>query len=156
MFMKKIAVFPGSFDPFTKGHEDIVNRFLPLFDEVIIAIGVNQQKKYMFSLDSRKKHIQSLFENVDAVRVDTFDQLTVDYCKENQAQYLIRGIRNAIDSDYEQAIAQMNAKLADVETVFLMCNPEFAPISSSIVREIKKNNGDISQFVTNAEHLIIS
>ncbi len=154
--MKKIAVFPGSFDPFTKGHEDIVNRFLPLFDEVIIAIGVNQQKKYMFSLESRKKHIETLFGNVDSVRVDTFNQLTVDYCKANKAQYLIRGIRNAVDSDYEQAIAQMNAKLADVETVFLMCNPEFAPISSSIVREIKKNNGDISKFVTNAEHLIIS
>lgn len=154
--MKRIAVFPGSFDPFTKGHEDIVNRFLPLFDSIIIAIGVNQQKKYLFSLESRKKHIESLFINSDKVKVESFDKLTVDLCKEKGAQYLIRGIRNATDSDYEQAIAQMNSKISNVETLFLMCSPEFAPVSSSIVREIKKNKGDISSFVTNGEILIIS
>ena len=153
--MKRVAVFPGSFDPFTKGHQNIVERFLPLFDELIIAIGVNQNKKYFFSLESRKEHILSIFENEQKISVLDFSSLTIDLCKEKGAQYLIRGIRNATDSDYEQAIAQMNAKLSDVETIFLMCDPEFAPISSSIVREIKKNNGDISKFVTNQDLLII-
>ncbi len=153
--MKRVAVFPGSFDPFTKGHQNIVERFLPLFDELIIAIGVNQNKKYFFSLESRKEHILSIFENEQKVSVLDFSSLTIDLCKDKGAQYLIRGIRNATDSDYEQAIAQMNAKLSDIETIFLMCDPEFAPISSSIVREIKKNNGDISKFVTNQDLLII-
>lgn len=153
--MKRIAVFPGSFDPFTKGHQNIVERFLPLFDEVIIAIGVNQAKRSFFSLESRKNQIQSSFKGVPNVSVLDFSCLTIDLCKEKGAQYLLRGIRNASDSDYEQAIAQMNAKLSDVETIFLMCDPQFAPISSSIVREIKKNQGDITQFVTNDELLII-
>lgn len=154
--MKKIAVFPGSFDPFTKGHEDVVNRFAPLFDEIIIAIGVNQQKKSFFTLESRKSQIESLFAGQSNITVETFNRLTVEFCKEKGAQYLIRGIRNAADSDYEQAIAQMNAKLSDIETVFVMCDSNLAPISSSIVREIKKNEGDISKFVTNDAALIIS
>jgi len=153
--MKRVAVFPGSFDPFTKGHQDIVKRFLPLFDEIIVAIGVNQNKKSFYSLESRKKHILSIFKGEGKVSVVDFSSLTVDLCKEKGAQYLIRGIRNASDADYEQAIAQMNAKLSDVETIFLMSAPDLAPISSSIVREIKKNNGDITQFVTNSEELII-
>ena len=154
--MKRIAVFPGSFDPFTKGHEDIVRRFLNLFDEVIIAVGVNSNKKYFFTLESRIEHIQSLFTDVENISVEAFSKLTVDFCKEKEAQFLIRGIRNGSDADYERAIAQMNLELTGIETLFLMCNPSLSFINSSIVREIKKNNGDISKFVTNTEVLIIS
>jgi len=153
--MKRIGVFPGSFDPFTKGHEDIVRRFVPLFDEVIIAIGVNTSKKYMFSLESRMAHISSLFKEDKKVVVEPFHTLTVEFCKEKKAQYLLRGIRNATDADYERSIAQMNYDLSGIETLFLMCDPALAPISSTIVREIRRNNGDISSFVTNNELLII-
>jgi pantetheine-phosphate adenylyltransferase len=153
--MKRIGVFPGSFDPFTKGHEDIVKRFIPLFDEVIVAIGVNASKKYMFTLESRIAHVQSLFQDNPSVKVESFQKLTVDFCKEKEAQYLLRGIRNATDADYERSIAQMNYDLSGIETLFLMCDPALAPINSSIVREIRKNNGDISAFVTNDELLII-
>lgn len=153
--MKRIGVFPGSFDPFTKGHEDVVKRFIPLFDEVIIAIGVNTTKRYFFTQDSRIKHIQTLFQDEPKVVVESYSGLTVDFCKEKKAQYLLRGIRNAVDADYERSIAQMNQQLADIETLFLMCDPALAPISSTIVREIKKNNGDISAFVTKDELLII-
>lgn len=154
--MKRIGVFPGSFDPFTKGHEDIVLRFLEVFDEVIIAIGVNTTKKYFYSLESRLSHIESLFKDHDKVRVEAFNSLTVDFCKEKEAQYLLRGIRNAADADYERSIAQMNQDLSGIETLFLMCDPALAHINSSIVREIKKNKGDISKFVTNDEVLIIN
>lgn len=154
--MKKIAVFPGSFDPFTKGHENIVRRCLPLFDEIIIAIGVNETKKYFFKSESRLAHIQSLFTDAPKVKIENFNKLTVDFCKDKMAQYLIRGIRNTTDADYERSIAQMNFDLGGIETIFLMSNPTLSPISSTIVREIKKNKGDISKFVTNAEQLIIS
>ena len=154
--MKRIGVFPGSFDPFTKGHEDIVRRFIPLFDEVIIAIGVNSTKKYMFTQDSRANHIRVLFADERKVSVENFSGLTVDFCKEKKAQYLLRGIRNATDADYERSIAQMNNELYEIETLFLMCDPALAPINSSIIREIKRNNGDISSFVTNDELLIIN
>ncbi|MEO9532929.1 MAG: pantetheine-phosphate adenylyltransferase [Crocinitomicaceae bacterium] len=153
--MKRIGVFPGSFDPFTKGHEDVVRRFVPLFDEVIVAIGENSSKKYMFSLESRKKQIESLFESDDSVSVEVFHTLTVEFCKEKSAQYLLRGIRNAVDADYERAIAQMNFQISGIETLFVMCDPAYSPINSSIIREIKKNKGDISKFVTNDELLII-
>lgn len=153
--MEKRGVFPGSFDPFTKGHEDIVRRFIPLFDEVIIAIGVNSSKNYMFSLESRRRHISRLFEEEATVSVESFDQLTVDFCREKKAQYLLRGVRNATDADYERAVAQMNASLSGIETLFLMCAPELAPVSSSIVREIKRNKGAISAFVTNDHDLIV-
>ena len=153
--MKRIGVFPGSFDPFTKGHEDIVRRFVPLFDQVIIAIGVNTKKQYMFSLESRFEHINSLFADETKVVVEQYHTLTVEYCKERKAQYLLRGIRNATDADYERSIAQMNFDLSGIETLFLMCDPALEPINSSIIREIKRNNGDISSFVTNDELLII-
>ena len=154
--MKRIGVFPGSFDPFTKGHEDIVRRFVPLFDEVIIAIGVNTSKNYMFTLDSRHDHICSLFKDEEKVSIEKFHTLTVDFCKAKKAQYLLRGIRNATDADYERSIAQMNFDLSGIETLFLMCDPALAPINSSIIREIKRNDGDISSFVTNNELLIIN
>ncbi|MBK6525612.1 MAG: pantetheine-phosphate adenylyltransferase [Crocinitomicaceae bacterium] len=154
--MQRIAVFAGSFDPFTKGHESVINRFVPLFDSIIIAVGINSTKQYMFSLESRLKHIESLCKTYPNVSVETYAGLTVDFCKLKKAQYLIRGIRNTTDFEFEKSIAQMNKTLSGIETVFLITEPDVAPIHSSIVREIKKNNGDISQFVTNNELLIIT
>lgn len=154
--MKNIGVFPGSFDPFTKGHEDIIRRILPLFDEVVVAIGLNTNKSSMFTLESRIAHINSLFENESKVVVESYEGLTTSYCESKGARSLIRGIRNAIDSEYEKSIAQMNRDLTGIETVFLMTSPEYSAINSSIVREIKKNNGDISAFVTNGHLLLIN
>lgn len=159
--MERIGVFPGSFDPFTNGHEDIVRRFLPLFDHIIIAIGVNSNKKYMYDTESRIKHIQAVFSDTNVVSVEAYNGLTVNFCQEKKAGYLLRGIRNSADFDFEKAIAQMNADISradenQIETLFLMTDKAFSAISSSIVREIKKNGGDISQFVTNEELLIIN
>lgn len=153
--MKRIGVFPGSFDPFTRGHEDIVRRCAPMFDQLIVAIGVNTSKKSMFTLESRKQHITQLFADDDSIIVEEFNSLTVDYCKSKGAQYLLRGLRNAIDADYERSIAQMNFKIGGIETLFLMTKPEYAAISSTIIREIKKNQGDISDFVTQDGLLVI-
>lgn len=159
--MKRIGVFPGSFDPFTKGHEDIVRRFLPLFDELIIALGVNSTKQYMYNTDSRLAHIKSLFQADEKVRVVSYEGLTVDFCKKNKAGYLLRGLRNTTDFEFEKAIAQMNEAVSraaghDLETLFLMTDKSVSAVSSSIVREIKKNGGAIDQFVTNQELLIIN
>lgn len=151
--MSKIAVFPGSFDPFTKGHEEIVNRSLEVFDKVIIAVGENSQKKYLFSSESRLKQIKSIFSDPNKVEIKQFDGLTVDFVNDQKANVILRGLRNSSDFVFERSIAQMNQKLKSVDTYFLMATPEFAPISSSIVREINKNGGDISEFVTNA-HLL--
>lgn len=153
---KRIGVFPGSFDPFTNGHEDVVRRFIPLVDELIIAIGVNSNKKYMYTTESRMEHIKALFKNDPTVRVEAYEGLTVDFCKQNKARYLLRGLRNTVDFEFEKAIGQMNKDLAGLETVLLMTDKETSAISSSIVREIKKNGGDISHFVTKEDHLIIS
>ncbi len=148
--MKKIAVFPGSFDPITKGHEDIIKRALPLFDKIIVAIGVNADKKYMFTLEERKAWIRQTFSFEDKVEVDTFQGLTVNYCRKVSAQFLIRGLRNAEDFQFEKSIAQMNRELAsEVDTVFLVTNPEYAAYSSSIVRDIIRNDGDVSKFIPN-------
>jgi len=159
--MTRIAVFPGSFDPFTRGHEDIVRRAIPLFDEIIIALGVNTNKRYMFQTESRVKHIQSIFSDDTSVRIMSYEGLTIDFCRENKAGYLIRGLRNTNDFEFEKAIAFMNDDLATahggaIETIFLMTDKVYTGISSTIVREIKKNQGDISRFVTNEEHLIIN
>lgn len=154
--MKKIAVFPGSFDPFTKGHESVVTRFLPLFDEIIIAVGTNSTKKYFFTLESRLNHIQNLFGDQKKVSVETYEGLTVDFCRQKKAEYLIRGIRNSVDFEFEKSIADMNKTMSGIETLFLLTDAHLASVHSSIVREIKKNNGDISFFVTKPELLIIS
>lgn len=154
--MKRIGVFPGSFDPFTIGHADIVKRFLPLFDEIIVAIGVNSTKKYMYETNSRIKHIQTIFEGDTTVSVEAYEGLTVDFCKRKGARYLLRGVRNTVDFEFERAIGQMNKDLEGIETVLLMTDKETAAISSSIVREIKKSGGNISQFVTNEEVLVIN
>lgn len=151
----KTAVFPGSFDPFTKGHESIVMKSLQLFEKVTIAIGVNTSKNYYFDLDKRKLHIQSLFEGVgERINIVTYSKLTVDLCKEIGAQCIVRGLRNSTDFEYENSIAQMNQTLAGIETVFFTTESQYSPINATIVREIHKNKGDISPFVTNA-HLLV-
>tara|TARA_B110000285_G_C14822067_1_gene467003 strand:+ start:54 stop:512 length:459 start_codon:yes stop_codon:yes gene_type:complete len=151
--MKKIGLFPGSFDPFTKGHEAIIKKSLTVFDEVIIGIGVNTSKKYLFSLSSRIKHIQSLFDVDSNVSVREFQSLTVDFCKDLSATHIIRGLRDTKDFEYEKSIAHMNYSLEGIDTVFFLTNQELTAISSSIVREIYKNNGAIDQFVSKPELL---
>jgi pantetheine-phosphate adenylyltransferase len=146
--MKKIAVFPGSFDPFTIGHEGIVKRALSLFDEIIIAVGANALKKSYYSLETRKKMISKVFQSEPRVRVDHYEGLTVDYCKTNGAKYILRGLRTAADFEFERAIAQVNKAMAsDIESVFLLTIPEHTPINSTIVRDIIRSGGDASRFV---------
>ena len=145
---RRIAVFPGSFDPITTGHVDIVRRALPLFDEIIVAIGINSQKQTLFDVRDRKKWIEQVFSDEPRIRVDTFEGLTVHFCKKAGAGFLIRGLRNASDFDYEKTISQLNHIIGDkVETVFLISRPEFSHISSTIVREIIKGKADASPFV---------
>ena len=146
--MKKIAVFPGSFDPFTIGHEGIVRRALSLFDEIIIAVGANALKKSYYPLNVRKEMISKVFINEPRIRVDHYEGLTVDYCRKNGAGYLLRGLRTAADFEFERAIAQVNKALAsDIESVFLLTVPEHTPINSTIVRDIIRSGGDASAFV---------
>lgn len=152
--MKKIAVFPGSFDPFTIGHEAIVRRALSLFDEIIIAVGANALKKSFFPLPIREEMITKVFPDESRVRVDHYEGLTVDYCRKNGAGYLIRGLRTSADFEFERAIAQVNKVMAaDVESVFLLTVPEHSHINSSIVRDIIRNGGDASQFVPSVINL---
>ena len=143
----KRAVFPGSFDPITVGHIDIIKRGLLLFDEIIIAIGVNAEKKYMFSLEDRKNHIEATFKDHKNIIVKTYSGLTVDFCKQQKAQFILRGLRNASDFAYEQAIAQTNTRLKEIETVFLVSNPCISNVSSSIVRDVIRNGGDYTAMV---------
>ena len=145
--MKKRALFPGSFDPITIGHVDIIKRALPLFDEIIIAIGVNAEKKYMFLLEDRKQFIEDAFKEFDGVTVKTYKGLTADFCKAENAQFILRGVRNTADFTYEQTIAQANAEVMDVESVFLVASPAVSHVSSSIVRDIARNGGDYSSLV---------
>lgn len=146
--MNKIAVFPGSFDPFTIGHEGIVRRALVLFDEIIIAIGANALKKSYYSLETRKAMISKVFQDEPRIKVDHYEGLTVDYCIKHGANYLLRGLRTAADFEFERAIAQVNkALISDVESVFLLTVPEHAAITSTIVRDIIRSGGDASRFV---------
>lgn len=146
--MKKIAVFPGSFDPFTIGHEGIVKRALNLFDEIIIAVGANALKKNYYPVHVRKEMIGRVFQGEPRVKVDHYEGLTVDYCIRHNARYILRGLRTAADFEFERAIAQVNKALAaDVESVFLLTIPEHSPINSSIVRDIIRSGGDASRFV---------
>jgi pantetheine-phosphate adenylyltransferase len=146
--MEKIAVFPGSFDPFTIGHESVLRRALPLFNKVVVMIGVNNTKKNLFSIESRKLMIQELFSDEPKVEVQIFDGLTVDFCKKIRATYILRGLRTSADFEYERAIAQVNKKMYEnIETVFLLTLPEHTPINSSVVRDIIIHKGDVSIFV---------
>lgn len=152
--MKKIGLFPGSFDPFTKGHEEVVRKSLTLFDEVIIGVGVNSKKVYMFDLDKRINHIKELFKDDPQVRIEEFHTLTVNFCKEIGANFIIRGLRDSKDFQYEKSIAHMNNSISGIETVFFLTKQEYSAINSSIIREIHQNGGPISAFVTKPELLV--
>lgn len=146
--MIKIAVFPGSFDPFTKGHENVISRALPLFDQIFIAVGHNSEKRSFFTLDQRLKMIGKLYREEPRIVMDYYEGLTVDYCRKVGAQYLLRGLRTAADFEYERAIAQINRKMnPSVETIFILAVPEFTPVNSTIIREILKYGGDATQFL---------
>lgn len=146
--MKKTAVFPGSFDPFTIGHEGIVRRALSMFDEIIIAVGANALKKSYYSLDTREKMIRKVFAEEPRVKVEHYEGLTVDYCRKNNAKYILRGLRTSADFEFERAIAQVNKAMAsEIESVFLLTIPEHTPINSTIVRDIIRSGGDASKFV---------
>jgi len=145
---KKVAVFPGSFDPITLGHVSIVNRALPLFDEIIIAIGVNTEKKHMFSVEQRKSWIKACFPGNKKIRVDVYEGLTVDYCHAHQANFILRGLRTAADFEFERGIGQINRRLnTNIETVFFLTESHLTPITSSIVRDVIRHGGDISGLV---------
>ncbi|MFB0925936.1 MAG: pantetheine-phosphate adenylyltransferase [Vicingaceae bacterium] len=144
----KIAIFPGSFDPITIGHQDIIERALPLFDKIIVAIGINSSKKYHFTLEQRTDFINLTFNNNPKIEVITYTGLTIDFCKSVGANYILRGIRNSADFLYENSIAQMNKAMdKDIETIYLSTIPALSAINSTIVRDILINKGDASQFV---------
>lgn len=143
------AIFPGSFDPITLGHLDIITRGITLFDEIIIAIGINAEKKYMFTLEQRKEFIEKAFINEPKIKVKTYEGLTVDFCKKVEAQFILRGLRNPGDFEFEKAIAHTNRKLSEIETVFLLTSSGKSYISSSIVRDVIRNNGDYTGLVPN-------
>jgi len=146
--MKKIALFPGSFDPITVAHIDILKRALPLFDEVVVGIGLNNTKQGFISNAKKEEMLQLVFQHEPKIKVATYEGLTVEYCKQIGAQYMIRGIRSASDFEYEKAISQMNQSMhPDIESVFIISRPGYSAISSTLVRDILRNGGDISQFV---------
>jgi pantetheine-phosphate adenylyltransferase len=146
----KRAIFPGSFDPITLGHFDIIQRGVSLFDEVIVAIGVNSDKKYMFTLEERKQFIEEAFKDEPKVRVITYEGLTIDLCKKEKADFILRGLRNPADFEFEKAIAHTNRKLSKIETVFLLTAAKTSFISSSIVRDVIRNGGDYAVLVPDA------
>jgi pantetheine-phosphate adenylyltransferase len=151
LIMARKAVFPGTFDPFTLGHESVVRKALPLFDHIVIAIGQNSKKISYFDLEKRINWIRETFQGEAKIEVDSFGGLTLDFCKKKGCDYILRGLRNPTDFQYESSIAQMNhAMKPEITTVLLICEPRFAAINSSIVREIHRSGGDISQFVPNA------
>ena len=146
--MEKIALFPGSFDPITKGHESIILRALPLFDKIIIAIGINTEKKSFFSLEKRKEWLEKVFADYSNIEVITYEGLTVDLCRKLNANYILRGLRTSADFEFERSIGQMNKKmLPPIETIFLLTTPEHTALNSSIVRDIIRHGGDATAFV---------
>ena len=146
--MSRIALFPGSFDPITLGHVDIIERAVPLFDEIKIAVGTNSAKNYLFSLEQRVQWIEQTFAHESKISVITYEGLTVDFAREQGVQFLLRGLRNPADFEFEKAIAQANREMVpDLETVFLLTSARYAYISSSIVREVYNHGGDFQKFV---------
>lgn len=146
--MPKIAVFPGSFDPITVGHEAIIRRALPLFDKIIVAIGKNTVKKSLFALEERLRWIEIALEDVgDKIEIVAFDGLTMDFCKEKGAQFILRGLRTSVDFEFEYSISQINRQIGGIETVFLFTDPVYTPVSSSIVRDIYIHGGDFSSLI---------
>ncbi|QAR30393.1 pantetheine-phosphate adenylyltransferase [Ornithobacterium rhinotracheale] len=150
--MERIAVFPGSFDPITLGHCDIINRALPLFDKIIVAIGQNSGKNYMFSLEKRKRFLEETFKDFPNIEIDTYEGLTVDYCQRKKANFILRGLRNPADFEFEKAIAHTNRALTQqqLETVFLLTSSGKSYISSSIVRDVIRNKGNYKILVPSA------
>ncbi|MDP4185876.1 MAG: pantetheine-phosphate adenylyltransferase [Bacteroidota bacterium] len=146
--MDKIAIFPGSFDPFTIGHESIVKRALPLFDRIIIMVGYNINKKSFFPPEKRKEWIERIFNDEPKISVDVFDGLTVDFCKKVNAVYILRGLRTSSDFEYERAIAQINKQMyPNLETIFLLTLPEHTPVNSTLIRDIILHGGDANRFL---------
>ncbi|MBD0331117.1 MAG: pantetheine-phosphate adenylyltransferase [Chitinophagaceae bacterium] len=146
--MERICLFPGTFDPVTFGHLDIIGRALPLFDKLFIGIGINSNKKPMFSPELRSNWLQELFKNEDKIEVVIYEGLTVDCCKKVNANYILRGIRYVSDFEYEKAIADMNRSLEEnIETIFLTCLPKYTSVASTLVRDVIRNGGDVAQFV---------
>lgn len=147
----RIALFPGSFDPITMGHYDIIERGLPVFDKIVVAVGQNASKKYMFSEQQRIDWIRETFKDEPKIEVTSYTGLTVDFCQQIDAHFILRGLRNPADFEFEKAIAQVNrTMMPDLDTVFLLTSPEYSAISSSIVRDIIRNSGDVSRFVPKA------
>lgn len=144
--MRRI-VFPGSFDPITNGHDDILRRAIPLFDEILIAVGVNVDKSYMFSIKKRIGFINSVYKNENKIKIKSYKGLTVDFCKKNNISYILRGLRNPSDFEFEKTMAHLNNSMSQIETIFLLTSLENSFISSSVVREIIKNGGNFSPFV---------
>jgi len=144
------AIFPGSFDPITLGHEDIIKRGVSLFDEIVIAIGVNADKKYMFSIEDRKRFIEETFKDEPKVSVITYEGLTIDLCQRIKADFILRGLRNPADFEFEKAIAHTNRHLSKIETVFLLTAARTSYISSSIVRDVIRNGGEYQMLVPKA------
>lgn len=146
--MERIAIFPGSFDPFTIGHESIVRRAIPMFDKIFIMIGNNANKQSFFSTEKRMRWINQVFKDEPSVSVRVHEGLTVDFCKSVDAKYILRGIRTSSDFEYERAIAQVNKKMhPEIESVFLLTLPEHTPINASIIRDIVSHGGDASMFL---------
>lgn len=144
------AVFPGSFDPITLGHVDVINRAVNLFDELVIAIGINDAKKYRFSLEERLSFLKETFKHIPSISIQTYNGLTTEFCKDINADFLLRGLRNPADFEFEKAIAITNRQLSGIDTVFLLTSSDTAFISSSIVRDIIKHNGDLTKFAPEA------
>jgi pantetheine-phosphate adenylyltransferase len=146
--MQRICLFPGTFDPITKGHVDVIKRAVGLFDKLVIGIGSNSSKQPMFSVEQRCDWIREIFKNEPRIEVSGYEGLTIDYCRKVKANYILRGIRYISDFEYEKAIADMNRMLSpDIETIFLTCSPEYSTISSTLVRDVIRNKGNVSLFV---------
>ena len=145
--MQRVAVLPGSFDPFTIGHQSILEKALPLFDIIYIGVGINSEKKSYFSLEQRLQWLNDIYKNESKIKVETYSGLTIDFCKKIGASYILRGLRNTIDFEYEKTIAQMNYNISEIETVFFITSPEYSTISSTSIRDILKHGGDVSKFL---------
>jgi pantetheine-phosphate adenylyltransferase len=146
--MTKIAVFPGSFSPFSIGHQSVIEKALPLFDKIIISIGINSEKDQYFSIQERMQWIESVYGDNEKIEIKRYEGLTVDFCKKEGANFILRGLRDSHDFKFEKNIAQMNKDLnPDIETIFIITPPELSHISSSLIRDIIKNGGDVSKFI---------